>query len=82
MQHIFDIAGGVFLLVLGWMGMLFRNVNNRLTELENKKVDNHELGELKSDIKQILQEITDIKVEQAKWQGRQEQQSNNKRESF
>jgi hypothetical protein len=68
------ISGVVALTVLlfGWVHFRMNALSNRITELDEKKLNVKEFHEVRDDIKAILRQITELQVKQALWQGRAE----------
>lgn len=69
---------GLVVLILGWGHIRMTGIHKRIDDLDAKKVNASDLHEFRSDVKTILKEITNLKVEQALWRGRTEQQESNR----
>ena len=69
-----EIITGLLTIILGWLGVTIRTLNNRVNELEKHKADNTDLEEIKSDLKEILNLMTQIRIEQGIWRGTRERE--------
>jgi hypothetical protein len=72
MDYLIELIGGLILVVLSGLGWQISNMKNDIKELQTNKADHDTLNEIKDDLKLIIKELTELKVEQAKWQARRE----------
>ena len=77
-----EIIGSLIILILGWLGFQVRAMAQRIDDLDEKKVDKVIYQELKQDLHRILEELIQLKLEQARWQGRMENQDKIRQERF
>lgn len=71
-----EILAGLVVIMLGWLHLRQNALSDRLDE----KADKEEISEMKIDVKDILKTITEIKVDNARWQGLMEKVASNKPE--
>lgn len=69
-----EILFGLVIIMMGWLHVRQAALSKKLEE----KVDKTDFAEVKQDIKDVLSHITDIKVDNARWQGLMEKVVNNK----
>ena len=70
------IIGSLVLVLLGWLGMAVRKLSSKVEELEGRKIDKADFHLIREDIHKILDQIMELKLEHARWQGRSETQNN------
>lgn len=63
-----QIIVGLLMVLVSWLHLRVSNVAKKLED----KADHRDISELKTDLKEILKTLTELKVEQARWQGRSE----------
>lgn len=80
MDTLLGIIGSLILLILSWMGFSMRSMGKRIDELNEKKADHADMKEVSANITKILDKVTDLQVENARWQGRAESQKLNSRD--
>lgn len=74
---------GMVLVVLMTGGISYMvHLSNRLKEVEKTKVDMTVFNEVRQDIKQILEQLINLQLENAKWEAREEMQKELKHEKF
>lgn len=73
-----EIAIALFVSVLSWVEFRMRSILKRVETIEKETIHTSDLKEVREDIKQILNHITELKVKQARWQGRAENLEQNK----
>lgn len=74
MEYLLEIIGGLILMILGGLGWQVSVIKSDIKELYKTKADHEDMVELKVLMQQILDRLTDIQLEHARWQGRQEHQ--------
>ncbi len=82
MDYLIEIIGSLILLILSWLGLQVRGMNQRLDDLEEKKLDKEVYHDLSTKIEKMTETLIEVKVELAKWHGRMESQDKIKRERF
>lgn len=75
-----EIIGGLLVILIGWLHLRMNTLHKKIEELDKNKVDHDDMTDLKADIKFIRDSVLEIKVEQARWQGRAEKQEQMQRE--
>ena len=65
MDTLLEIIGGIIVTLFGWTAVKQDNLSKQM----NDKVDKSELDELRCDVKEILNMVTQMKVENAEWRG-------------
>lgn len=80
MEYLLEIIGGLILMILGGLGWQVSVIKTDIRELYKTKADHEDMAELKVLMQQILDKVTDIQLEHARWQGRQESQEKMRQE--
>lgn len=73
------VAIGSVMVLIGWLHTRQTTMSRRIDELNERKLDIKSFHEVRSDLKEILKQLTHLQVEQAVWRGRmEERQDSNK----
>jgi hypothetical protein len=75
-----EILGSLICVLLTGAVTFMVHLNKRLRHVEEKKIDKDHFQEVKDDIKRLLEEVLELKLEHARWQGKNEAEQKNKPE--
>lgn len=67
-----EVIGGLIVAMLGGLGWYVGSLNKRLQVVEKDKADLDDVTEIKTDVKKLLETLTKLQIELARWQGRAE----------